>query len=176
MRGREGRIRVRRGLFHLVLIAVGIVAGQVGASPPTAREATPGSSELEITETSTGRAAGSQSTYQAQNPKNNLSVLFQSTGVSLSPRSAQEPKWSIDLSLSGIGLEGSPANPGTARLSIAGNRIDYDFGAVRQWYRNEESGLEQGFVLVAPAKPAAQGEAKILLDLSVGGNVEIRRD
>jgi hypothetical protein len=177
MRGGEGRIRVRKGFFHFVLITLGIVGSLVAwPSSPLARQAGKGSTNLDVTEAGPAREAGAQRTYQAENPKNNLHVAFSTSGVRITPRSAKDPAWSVDLALTGIGRDRPVTIPGTARLSASGNRIDYEFNNVRQWYVNAESSLEQGFRLSAPpGRPTPDGATSIVLDLSIGGELEIRQ-
>jgi hypothetical protein len=173
------RSRRRPGLLFLGLMSLGAVGGLVamGASaPPVSSAASEESSELSVKRSDPGRTDG-QPTYQAENPKNNLQFQFSASGLHVSPRGDQPFEWSLDLAFSGLGNPGAVAPDGPGRFSASANRVDYDFGGVKQWYLNNEHALEMGFtILAAPLDGATGAAAPVALDLLVGGDLQPRAD
>lgn len=119
------------------------------------------------------RAEGAPTEYQADNPANQLRLAFPVTGMIGSPELAGTSAWSFDFRLANISFEGRPAPVGSARLSSAGNRVDYDFESSRVSYFNVPLGLEQ---LITIAEPDIRGKAGapavISLELTVDGDLE----
>ena len=63
-----------------------------------------------------------------------------------------------------------PAAP--ARISFAGNRVEYDRGPLVEWYDNDARGLEQSFTLAAPPALALGAQsAEIVLELALSGDL-----
>ena len=75
---------------------------------------------------------------------------------------------SVTLRLAGYGRGDKLQQPRPARLSGAGNRIEYRRAGLTEWYVNDTLGLEQGFKLAGrPADP--HGEPLVIaLDLAGG--------
>src|SRR5439155_1737138 len=141
--------------------------------PPDAAAPIQASSQLDVTPESRADRTTGQPTYQADNPKNKLHLVFGASGVHLSPSAAAFPVWSLDLALAAVGFDDQVTAPGPALLSASGTRVNYDFEAVRQWYVNTDSDLEQGFrVSEPPSDQRRQGTTTITLDLSVDGDLK----
>ena len=113
-----------------------------------------------------------QAAYQAPNRANNLRTYFAPQGPIVIPRTWAEevstPPWRVELELVGWGRDGTlvPASPAT--LQSVENRFEYQRGELVEWYRNDENGLEQGFIL---STPPSLGEGKLQLDLMISGNL-----
>ena len=69
----------------------------------------------------------------------------------------------------GYGREGQTAAVRASELSVRDNRVDYDRGALGEWYVNDEGGIEQGFTLMEPAASAQSG--LVVLALQVDGDL-----
>ena len=67
--------------------------------------------------------------------------------------------WHWGLSLVGYGRGGTSWRLPESKLRAAGYRVDYERGAVEEWYVNSPRGLEQGFVLPVPPEDLAKGPA-----------------
>ena len=110
----------------------------------------------------------------APNRANNLRAAFQPNGVSLSPRildtglrdapgelpgkmsllelpRTAEP-WQVNISLAKIGRGDVLYAVEPATLSANGNRLEYLRGNVTEWYLNDKSGMEQGFLILERPK------------------------
>jgi hypothetical protein len=108
--------------------------------------------------------------YQAPNRAQNLRAYFTPTGLRLIPRQfvGDQPPWELGLALSAYGYDGEQHAAGAAQLSALGKRLEYQRGALVEWYVNSEQGLEHGFTLSSP--PGGAGD-DLSLDLSLSGNL-----
>jgi len=99
--------------------------------------------------------AGLGAAWHAPNRAQSLRTYFVEDGIRVVSRTEQTPSWVWGLSVVGYG-RGTTAWPlEEARLSPLRNRVDYDRGALDEWYVNDPRGLAQGFVLqVAPEEAA----------------------
>jgi len=98
--------------------------------------------------------------WRADNPAWALSVTFQEQGVEVAPLG--EGNWTLGLAPSRWGPSGALAPLEAPRWSASENRAEAHRGPVREWYVNEERGVEQGFTLVeAPAGPDGWVEVEI---------------
>ena len=80
-------------------------------------------------------------------------MIFNESGVSVSPEA--ENSWSWHIALSGFGYSGQ-ASPITVKpqLSVDKNRVEYEYSPqLTEWYINDERGLEQGFTIEIPPQP-----------------------
>ena len=108
----------------------------------------------------------SDGTVWAANDAQGYTTRFTTRGIRLRPRGTEIE---VELALSGYGYARmqavEPAEP-----QAEGNRVEFDRGALTEWYLNRPAGLEQGFTL---ARPPAEGRgAKPLrLELAVTGPV-----
>jgi hypothetical protein len=134
-------------------------------------------SRYEITPTVASRAEGAPAEYQAENPANELRFEFPVTGVIGSPEHAGPHAWTFDLRLTGVSFDGRYAPAGSAKLSAAENRVEYDFGKVRLAYDNTAQGLAQSISIAAPEIPGVPGANTVIgLELSVDGDLTPVRD
>jgi len=67
---------------------------------------------------------------------------------------------------------GDPIELGSARVSASENRIELDHGRLREWFVNEERGLEQGWTIAS----APSGVEPVWIGLEVGGALGLRID
>ncbi len=86
--------------------------------------------------------------YSSWNAALRVQVTFRPAGVSLDHADGTGTH-TLALRLAGYGYGEQLAPPQPARLSNAGNRIEYQRGPLTEWYVNESQGLEQGFTLAA---------------------------
>ncbi len=76
----------------------------------------------------------------------------------------------VDLTLASFGCATAPI-PARQALPVAkGNRIEYNRPGLREWYVNGPLGLEQGFVVDAPAHQASCG-GQLVLRLGLAGSL-----
>lgn len=115
--------------------------------------------------------------YQSPNRANNLRAYYAPQGLIVIPRTWVEvietPPWRITISLTAWGRAGGlsavpEASLGAAKSEDTANRIDYVRDSIVEWYRNDESGIEQGFTLFSPP---VEGEGPLRLELIFGGSL-----
>ena len=111
--------------------------------------------------------------WQAPNREQGFRTWFTQAGIRLVPREEPAPSWEWSLTLVGVGRRGSPAKPVEPATPLpSGGRVDYDRGAIVEWYVNDARGLEQGFTL---RHPPAEGEAgEVVLEMRLGGTLTPR--
>jgi FG-GAP repeat len=81
----------------------------------------------------------------ADNPAQGFGATFSASGVRLAAGSGG---WELGVSLIGVGRQVDAGAPGALSPPTAsGRQVDYPRGSVIEWYRNDPSGLEQGFTL-----------------------------
>ena len=116
--------------------------------------------------------------FRLQNPENQLQAEFHDGAVT-----AKHPGGEFGLRLEGYGYGARLASPATASAHASGTRVEYQRGALTEWYVNDVRGLEQGFTL--RERPAHQNGGPLEIELSVSGNlrpalvgdhVELRRN
>jgi len=101
--------------------------------------------------------------FQAQNAAQRLSVDFSGSSVQIR---AGVNYWG--LTLKGIGREDYTALPEAKPIRQA-NRLEYDRGAVREWYLNGPLGLEQGFTVWK--RPLGKRGIPLGLELAMSGDL-----
>ena len=99
-----------------------------------------------------------------------LVARFDGDGVVVRPAgdSASE---ALGLRLEAFGRMGALDRPKAAAPRAAGHRIDYDRGALIEWYVNDARGIEQGFTLLGPPSRGATFEP-VVLELGVTGTLD----
>jgi hypothetical protein len=108
--------------------------------------------------------------YQAPNRAHNLRTYFTPAGIRVVPRTDGAPAWEWSLSLTGYGYAGNMQRLAGANLVVNSNRIEYQRGALTEWYINDERGLEQGFTLVE--RPVLTSQAtRLRFELTTGGGL-----
>jgi hypothetical protein len=92
--------------------------------------------------------------WHAPNRAHNFRTYFTDSGIRVIPRTDERPSWEWGLALAGYGRDGDvrPAEKGI--LTPEENQIEYDRGAIVEWYENTPRGLKQGFTLAAPPDEA----------------------
>jgi hypothetical protein len=130
------------------------------------------STEYRITwqeETSPGRGPSS---WQAPNREHGFRVYFTEDGIRLSPRVAATASWEWGLRLVGFGRPAALMRVGPPALSARENRIDYERGAIDEWYVNDPDGLEQGFTVADPPACATERSREpIHIELALCGTL-----
>jgi len=146
----------------LALSFLGAARGEPAAPERSDYDARPGPPALQ---------PGAQPLFVADNEANGLRLAFSEDRVLGTPRTEAQDWW-FSLALAGIGDSGGTNPPGPARLQASGQRVDYDFESVKQWYVNSEGGLELGFLITAPPPgPGADGGNTLTLDLALRGKL-----
>jgi hypothetical protein len=111
--------------------------------------------------------------YQAPNRAQNLRLYFTPQGLVIIPRTRAEDglPWRWEASLQAWGRPGAMQPVEQAELAVKKNRVDYARGdGLAEWYLNEESGVTQGFTILAPPEEV-EPDALLQLELAVGGNL-----
>jgi uncharacterized protein (TIGR03437 family) len=99
--------------------------------------------------------------FTAQNAAQNLKITFGSSETRLVHGDA-----ALALRLVGFGRGGQLRQPDAPLISSAKNRVEYQRGALTEWYVNAAGGLEQGFTVSAPPAP---GNGPLEIALRVNG-------
>lgn len=129
-----------------------------------------GQSEYQVTWQETTALPDIAAAYQAPNRVHNLRTYFTPAGIRVVPRTDATATWEWSLTLTGYGFVGNVQTPEGATLMVNGNRVEYQRGALTEWYVNDERGLEQGFTLAE--RPVTTSQASALrLEMVVGGGL-----
>ena len=107
--------------------------------------------------------AASGAGYALSNATNQYGAVVDAGGLRVT---AGADSWSATVL--GVGYGDNLGALGAARETVAGNRVEYDYGAVSQWFVNGPLGLQQGFTL---AQRPAGGDGPLTLDLALGGTL-----
>ncbi len=104
-------------------------------------------------------------TCNAPNRAQNLRTVFTSGGVGLFRRTETVPTWQAWLHVTDAGRAGQTSPlPGDDAPRVAGPRIEYDRGWIKEWYTNRPEGLEQGFDILE--KPTGKGWLAIAMQVT----------
>jgi hypothetical protein len=137
----------------LSLAAKGQISGDMAATRPAFRASAAGDGFRTYS-----RAAGVSATYDRSG------VRLAGAGVVLR------------LSLQGVGY-GAVATPvGEASPTAHANRVGYDRGRLREWYRNGPLGVEQGFTIERPPPGAANGPLTLTMSLDANAHATLAPD
>ena len=136
-------------------------------------------SEYQITWQSTSSLQGLEASYQAPNRAHNFRTYFTGEAIRLVPRVHEDasPAWEWTLRLSQWGRPEELIAVEPARARADSNRMEYDRGALIEWYVNSASGLEQGFTIAQPPHSTQGGvdrDSHVVLDLALGGTLRPR--
>lgn len=185
------------GLFGL---GWGLLTRLAYAAPPTPPAHAPADwwsqvqrdirlSEYQITWQEKTAIPGLAAAYQAPNRVTGFRTYFAETGLHIVPRGdapkpglrrfdaqaaelADSARWRLDITLVGVGDGQWVIGVDQPRLTAGGNRIEYQRGSLSEWYKNDETGLEQGFTLHAP--PVSQGASPtVVIDLAFEGTLAL---
>ncbi|MBF0244790.1 MAG: hypothetical protein HQL31_05910, partial [Planctomycetes bacterium] len=108
--------------------------------------------------------------YVAENPANDMELLFSPTGVSL--REVQGEGVLLEAGLVDIGRGGDREVQQLVAMELDSERLEYRRGDVVEWYINTPEGLEQGFDILK--SPPGEGSLEVHVrlagpELSVSG-------
>jgi hypothetical protein len=109
---------------------------------------------------------GKPTYWRAINPANSLNVDFNGKGIEVRTHSLKDD-WSLSMELTQLGAPGQLKPANKPSVQIEGNRLVYDRGAIKEWYINDPSGLEQGFTLHEPLS-----EQQLVLQFVLNGDVQ----
>ncbi len=115
---------------------------------------------------------GEGPTWSAPNRAQGLRSRVSADGVEVLPRSAGEARWRLELGTSSFGREGDARPLGAATVQVEGDRAELDHGPIKEWFVNDERGLEQGWTIAE--KP--RGVAPLWIGLAIGGDLSLRVD
>jgi hypothetical protein len=152
-----GAVRVShaaRGLLSLPAAAQGPVSADLGRSDARYR--------VQRVDRSS-----SAEDLRAVNPGQGFSERFSSTGVTLSAGRAR-----FSLGLAGVGRGARVSGLPAVAARVAGNRVSYERGGVREWFANGPLGLEQGFDI--GKRPAGTGSLTVAVSVAGASSVRLR--
>jgi hypothetical protein len=112
-----------------------------------------------------------QAAWQAPNRAHNFRSYFTERGIRVVRRTETTPAWEWGLALIGVGRGDERTPAATVRLSAAENRIDFDRGAVKEWFVNSSGGIEHGFVIEERPAGVAGGSSPLHVDLELIGGL-----
>ena len=110
-----------------------------------------------------------QGSYRGENPAHRLTLEFDGREARLS-----HPDGSVGFHLSGYGYGERTQQPAQARLTGAGNRVEYRRGDLTEWYVNGPQGLEQGFTLARRPGTDSQG-GPLVIAIGISGGLVPRQ-
>jgi len=111
------------------------------------------------------RASENGEGLQAPNRRHGLRTYFEPTGIRVVDRVAGGSPDLLALRLQRMGRPQSLSPVGPGAISHDGPRVEIQRDALLEWYRNDPSGLEQGFTL----EERPRGEGLLLFELSLEG-------
>ena len=128
--------------------------------------------ECELSRCEKKLPSGKTSTYRAINRKKDMTAYFTGQDIFLIPNVKGDSAWHLEMALSGYGYRGAktlvrPALPDV--IKAFGNRIEYQHGALTEWYVNDEKGFEQGVTL--RERPAGEGSGPLVVEWTVSGSL-----
>jgi hypothetical protein len=110
-------------------------------------------------------ASDDNNVYRAVNPANGLRASFDQQGVGIKPLS-KDKDWQLNLSLSAYGVEGSVKPVSPAEPKEVSEGLEYVHKGIRQWYKNDNRGLEQGFTIENPLEKGSSDQLMLILNTS----------
>ena len=96
-------------------------------------------------------------TFRGDNPKQRLHVEFDERATRL-----QHAQGDVSFHLSGYGYGQHLGTPAEAKPAATANGVEYRRGELTEWYKNESSGLEQGFTLAHRPGTASESEPLVI--------------
>ncbi|RKZ17247.1 hypothetical protein DRQ50_05195, partial [bacterium] len=157
-------LHMLRPIFNFIALAAVLLAGvlfidgpapEPGPTVPDGVEADWWSRVTGDLEAREYRGSACNEGWQAPNRRQDLRTIFGADAVTVTPRGA-DPAWSWQWSLSHWGRSGAMTAVAPVAPRSLGDRVQYERGALVEWYENRPEGVEQGFT-VATALPG-QGE------------------
>jgi len=114
-------------------------------------------------------AAAAAGGFAFQNAENGYSAFVDAGGLRVA---SGGDAWS--LSVAGIGRGAASEAFGPATATATANRVEFDYGAVSQWFVNGPLGVQQGFTL--DARPGGGAGGPLVIDLALGGGLVASAD
>ena len=139
-------------------------------------------SEYELGREEQPALPGLGAALQAPNRAHGFRTWFTNDGIRLVPRSdpgddtdggVNGPTWEWALRLARWGGPGLPRDAAPARLTVEGNEIEYDRGALVERYVNDRRGLEQVLVDVPQASAYSGSSVSTAGDVNGDGYSDI---
>ena len=107
--------------------------------------------------------------WQARNPGQQWTTRFDGRGFIATPRTG-DWTWGLELRSYGAGDEQTPVGASPPEVKAEGQRLTYDWdAAVREWWVNDQRGLEHGYVIAT--RPTALPQSSLSLVLATRGNL-----
>ncbi len=111
-------------------------------------------------------AADDPTTLRATNPAQRFTPVFTPNGLRLTS-DATASAWGMHLAAIGSGDALVPVS--TVLPTVQNGRVEYQRGAITEWYVNSPLGVEQGVTLAA--RPADAGTGEVTLVIALDGAV-----
>ncbi len=115
-------------------------------------------------------ATATDGRLQAPNRAQGFRTWFHADRVEITPRREQATPWRWSWSTTGFGRESGSAPVSSVEPAPTAARVEYLRNGWVEWYKNDESGLEQGFSI--DERPA--GDGRLSIEGAVGGALEGR--
>jgi len=173
MKDRWTRIELRRICFLAVFVGMIFLPKHVmAAAPPDGISSRAWASIKEQIRQDQYRFAPACSSdkqavrYRAVNPAHGLQAGFGAHGVKISPLKKEAAHWQVLMNLAGYGPDGKLQKAVRVDPDVDGGTLCYRHGPVKEWYKNDEHGLEQGFTIDEPVTNDPAQELVIALNVS----------
>ncbi|MCK6449094.1 MAG: FG-GAP-like repeat-containing protein [Planctomycetes bacterium] len=107
--------------------------------------------------------------FTASSASGRLVAVFRDGRVELAPFDADTPSkgWRLVLCTRAVGRGAPVALGGCQSATAAANRIEFDRGALIEWFVNDERGLEQGWTV--HTRPEAVADEPLAIEVDVAG-------
>lgn len=106
--------------------------------------------------------------YQAPNRQNGFRVFFLNDRITIVPRGMESKKWELIISFFDE-RKNVCLNKKDVKVTVSSNKLEYDWGFIKEWYINDKKGLEQGFII--NKKPKRKDSLGLNIDLLIEGNL-----
>ena len=155
--------------FGVGILWLGILA-PAWAGQPTQPTVDRQSSDYVITRTVAGAPVELPGAFEAKNARHALEAYFSGARARLVSTGAAA--WSVDLWPTDYGYDGELRPLGAARMSVAGNRVDYLFSDLEASFTNSERGIEHEIVLAAhPAGDFRKDPVAVRVDFELSAGL-----
>ena len=134
------------------------------------------SAELQTGEYRFSPVEGEAGVWSAPSRAQDFRSRVSARGIEVLPRKAgvsgTGAEWKLVLATKSFGRTGHAAEPDAATVRVTNDRAELDHGRLREWFVNEERGLEQGWTIAS----APSGVEPLWIGLEVGGDFSLRID
>jgi hypothetical protein len=107
--------------------------------------------------------------FRAENARNGLTADFALRGIEVK---SSTTNWTMALRGYGYGTALKLADPAVPKASL--NRVEYERGALTEWYVNGPAGLEQGFTI--KERPGNSGGEPLTIAMALSGDFRAALD